>query len=196
MKLLGITINRNFRFTKHTNLTVSKVNYRLAHIAKLLSDRHLKMVTSVLQWGLELAGKDKTNLKKLQKCQNSILRLLTDSDKRMSIRLMLQRTNMLNVQNMTRLNTMVLVRRAILEGQCPKTMKFVKMPSENSRLKRIDDRLARDTRHADNAQLVVGIKLLNQMHWYRDKGKKESAKTFKKKAKEFLLANFDNQNIK
>ena len=60
----------------------------------------------------------------------------------------------------------------------------------------VDDMLDRDTRHADNAQLVVGIKLLNQMHWYRDKGKKESAKTFKKKAKVFLLANFDNQNIK
>ena len=111
VKLLGITINQNFRFTKHTNITVSKVNYRLAHVAKLrkyLTDRHFKMVmeslvTSVLQWGLELAGKDRTNLRKLQKCQNSILRLLTDSDRRMSVRLMLQRTNMLNVQNMTSL---------------------------------------------------------------------------------------------
>ena len=56
--------------------------------------------------------------------------------------------------------------------------------------------MIRDTRHAANLQLVIRVKLLNQMNWYKDKGKKETAKSFKKKAKSFIMAQFDNQNLK
>lgn len=203
VKLLGITVNRDFKFTRHTNRVISNTNHRLAHVAKvkpLLGEKQFQMVlhslvTSVHHWGMELAGRDQVNVRKLQKTQNSIMRVQTDSDMLMSVRYLLSKTNTLNVPNQTRLFNMQLMRKVILEGMCPRTMEYVRMPPPDSRHMQIGDVFPRETRHGPNSQLVKGLSLLNDMKWLKDKGKRESNKAFKKKAKAYLLAKFDNANV-
>ena len=105
VKLLGITVNRNYKFTKHVSKVISAANYRLSHMAKLSSyipDEQLKQATqalalSVLNWGAELAARDQASIRRLQRTQNVALRIMTRSSRRKSVRIMLQQTKLLNM---------------------------------------------------------------------------------------------------
>ena len=89
----------------------------------------------------------------------------------MSSRYLLTKTVMLNVPNQVRLLRTQLMRKVILEGRSPRT------------------------RHGPNSQLVIGIALLNNARWLKEKGKKESNKSFTVKAKKYLLTSYGNGNV-
>ena len=202
VKLLGIIVDRDYKFSTHVSKVVASTAYKLSHVARvkdLLTSKQLKEVTtslvlSVLYWGLELAGRDLKDLKRLQKMQNCVLRLMTKSDKRMSVRLMLDQVEMLNMQNQTRAAQMSLIRRTINNGGCPVTLSHVQMPGHRSR-----DGFIRNTypnkrkRHGDRAILPKALKLLNDMRWYKEKGR-DTKSWYVKTSKKFLLANFPNTN--
>ena len=202
VKLLGIVVDRDYKFTTHVSKVVAKTSYKLAHVARvkdLLTDKQLRMVTdslvfSTLYWGLDLVGRDLQNLRRLQKMQNCVLRMLTRSDMKMSVRLMLEKVSMLNMQNQCRMMQMSLIRRTIRNGGCPVTMSYVIMPGDRSR-----DGFIRNTfpnkrkKHGDRAILPKALTLLNGMKWMKEKGRDTKA-WYVKSAKRYLLATFPNTN--
>ena len=103
MKLLGVTVSQGYQFTNHVSKTISKVSQRLSHVKRLgryLTEDRMKqvvdsMVMSVLRFGLEFCGRDHTNLVRLQKTLNNVLRVVTRSGWRTSVRWMLSHTKFL-----------------------------------------------------------------------------------------------------
>ena len=203
VKLLGMTVDQNYKFTSHTSKLISKANMRMAHIAKVrdrIPEKQLKMlmdalVFSVLSWGIELVGRDITNLKRLQIVQNVGMRILTNSGMEMSIRVMIDRLRMLNMVNLTRFKRMSQIRRVVLQKSCPKTMSYVVMPADDSRTMQMRTTFPNNLiRQSGKAMLVNGLKLLNDSHWLRDRYG-DSEKAFKESAKRFLTESFDNGKL-
>ena len=203
VKLLGIVVESNYRFSAHTSNLISKSNQRLAHIAKvrgMVPEKQLRMmmdalVFSVLSWGLELAGRDLVNLKRLQIVQNVGMRILTNSEMEMSIRIMIQRLKLLNMRNLARLRWMTQIRRVINQKSCPKTLQFIVMPRADSRTKVMRTTFPSNLiRQSGKALLINGLKLLNDSNWLKDKvGDQDDA--FKNLARKFLLESYDNGKL-
>ena len=203
VKLLGIVVQSNYKFTAHTSKLVSSANLRLAHIAKvrnMVPEKQLRMmmdalVFSVLNWGLELVGRDLTNLKRLQLVQNVAMRILTNSEMEMSIRVMIMRLRMLNMVNMARLRKMTQIRRVIQQQKCPLTWSYVVMPRENSRTQLMRTTFPNNlSRQSGKALLINGLKLLNDSNWLRDRYG-DSDKAFKESSRKYILENFDNGRV-
>ena len=141
MKLLGVTVSQGYQFTNHLSKTISKVSQRLSHVKRLgryLTEDRMKqvvdsMVMSVLRFGLEFCGRDHTNLVRLQKTLNNVLRVVTRSGWRTSVRWMLSHTKFLNMRLQMSYQRMTLVRRALMTGACPLTISMVKYTGVRSR---------------------------------------------------------------
>ena len=197
-----VVTDRDYKFYSHVSNIISKAIYKLSHMScvhDLLLPKQLLRVTkslvlSVLYWGIELAGRDIRNLKRLQKVQNMILRMVTKSDKKMSVRIMLEKLGLLNVQNQTRLAQMSLLRRTLKFNSCPVTLSHIAMPRMNSRDGYIRNSFPnKRKKHGDRALLPRSLELLNKMMWYKEKGKDSNA-WFKQRAKKYLLSSFTNTN--
>ena len=179
VKLLGMTVDRDYSFTTHVGKVIAAASYKLSHVskvAKYLDDKTLKEVTrslvlSVLYWGLELAARDSTSIRRLQVCQNSILRMMTRSPYDMSVRLMLSKTKLYNIENQRRFQMMSLVRRSINQKCCPQTNKYIVMPSDKSRSGEIRNVFPNNLQHSKSSMLVRGLGLLNDMRWWKTRGK-------------------------
>ena len=153
------------------------------------------LVFSVLSWGLELVGRDLTNLKRLQLVQNVGMRILTNSGMEMSIRVMIDRLKMLNVLNLSRLKRMSQIRRVIKDKKCPKTLSYIVMPRQNSRTKKLKTTFPNNlVRQSGKALLVNGLDLLNDCNWLRD-GYADSDKVFKNMAMTFIKESYDNGRL-
>ena len=122
VKLLGLTIGPRYSFDHHVSKSVQKVSMKLAHVRrlrKILSDKKMKEVTeslimSSLKFGLEWSARTDNNMKRLQVMMNQVLRLLTKSGRQMSIRLMLVRTDMMNIALEAKMMRMMLMKREML----------------------------------------------------------------------------------
>ena len=198
-----MTVEKNYKFTAHTSKLISKANQRLAHISKvkdIIPKKQLKMlmdsiVFSVLGWGVEMTGRDLTNMRRLQLVQNVGMRILTDSGMEMSIRVMIARLKMLNMNNLARFKRMMQIRRVINEKKCPKTLSYVVMPRGDSRTKQIRTTFPNNLeRQSGKSMLVNGLRLLNDSNWWRDRDG-DLDRTFKEMAKRFLLERYDNGKI-
>lgn len=202
VKLLGVTVSQNYKFGGHVSRVISNVNYKLSHVAKvrnLLPDKQLKqamesLVLSCLNWGMELAARNMINVRRLQKTQNSVLRVMTRSSRYMSVRLMLARTKLLSVMNQTKFQQMSLVRRVINADNCPHTLAYLVYPNPRFRSRELQSSFPIATRHGPTSLFHIGIKLLADCHWYRDRGE-DGDDAFKEKIKDFILANYDNKNV-
>ena len=177
VKLLGMTVESNYKFTAHTSKLISQAHQRLAHVAKvkdMIPHKQLRilmdsMVFSVLDWGLELVGRDLTNLKRLQLVQNVAMRILTNSEMEMSIRVMIQRLKMMNMLNRTRFKRMTLMRRILKHRSCPDTLRYVVMPREGARIQQMRTTFPNNlVRQSGKSLLVNGLQLLNDCNWLRD----------------------------
>ena len=202
VKLLGITVNRNYKFTKHVSKVISATNYRLSHMAKLSSyipDEQLKQATqalalSVLNWGAELAARDQASIRRLQRTQNVALRIMTRSSRRKSVRIMLQQTKLLNMENQARMQQMSLLRRVIVNDICPVTLGYIVMPQGRTRNKDMRCTLPITHKHGPRSMVVRATKLLNAAGWTKESGKAKEA--FKKLAMDYILRSFTNKNTK
>ena len=203
MKLLGMTVQKNYRFSAHTSKLVSSANQRLAHIAKvrdLVPEKQLRimmdaLVFSVLNWGIELVSRDLVNLKRLQIVMNIAMRILTNSEMEMSIRVMIQRLKLLNMLNLSRLRKMTQVRRVINDKTCPKTLAYISFPRQDSRTKKLRTSFPNNlVRQSGKALLVNGLQLLNDCNWWKDK-EGDLDGSFKTMAKKFILETFDNGKL-
>ena len=203
IKLLGMTVDANYKFISHTSKLISKASLRLAHIAKvrdMVPEKQLRMmmdalVFSVLSWGIELVGRDLVNLKRLQIVQNIAMRILTNSGMEMSIRVMIQRLKLLNMLNLARFKRMLQMRRIILQKACPKTLKYVVIPPATSRTRQMRTTFPNNlSRQSGKSLLVNGLQLLNDCNWLRDRYG-DTDKSFKKGAKAFLIQTYDNGRL-
>lgn len=203
VKLLGMTVESNYKFSAHTSKLISQANQRLAHVAKvkdLVPAKQLRimmdsLVFSILDWGLELVGRDLTNLKRLQLVQNVAMRVLTNAGMEMSIRVMIQRLKMLNMLNRTRLKRMSLMRRIIKHQSCPETLRYVVMPRDGARIQQMRTTYPNNlVRQSGKSLLVNGLQLLNDCNWLRDH-QDASDMNFKKLAKKFIVESYDNGKL-
>ena len=174
----------------------------MSHVAKVrnfLPDRQLKeameaLVLSCLNWGMELAARNMTNVRRLQKTQNAVLRVMTRSSKNMSVRLMLARTKLLSVLNQTRYQQMSLVRRVINAESCPHTLQYLVKPNPRFRAREWQSSFPIATRHGPTSVFHLGVKLLSDLQWVKNRGE-DTRDHFKEMSKQFILASFDNKNV-
>ena len=166
----------------------------------MIPEKQLRMmmdslVFSVLDWGIELVGRDLTNLKRLQLVQNVGMRILTNSGMEMSIRVMIQRLKMLNMLNQSRLRRMTQIRRVILQGSCPKTLAYVVRPRPEARVQQWRTTFPSNLeRQSGKSMLINGLKLLDDSKWVRER-LTESDETFLKLSRKFILESFDNGKL-
>ena len=202
VKLLGITVSRNYKFHTHVSKVVSNVHYRLSHMAKvrhLLPDKQLReatqsLVLSCLNWGMELAARNMVNVRRLQKAQNAVLRVMTRSSYRMSVRVMLARTKLLSVMNQTKYLQMALTRRVIKAESCPHTLQYLVRPNPRFRGREFQTSFPIATRHGPTSVFHLGVKLLADCQWVRKRGE-DTKDAFKELAKSYILESFDNKNV-
>ena len=123
------------------------------------------------------------------------MRILTNSEMEMSIRVMIMRLRMLNMVNMARLRKMTQIRRVIQQQKCPLTWSYVVMPRENSRTQPMRTTFPNNlSRQSGKALLINGLKLLNDSNWLRDRYG-DSVKAFKESSRKYILENFDNGQV-
>ena len=205
VKLLGLTIGPRYSFDHHVSKSVQKVSMKLAHVRrlrKILSDKKMKEVTeslimSTLKFGLEWSARTDNNMKRLQVMMNQVLRLLTKSGRQMSIRLMLVRTDMMNIALEAKMMRMTLMKRVLSMGSTPLTNSYVIFPGHRSRSGDLRSRLP-SGKFGQSSILNISIELLNSVNFWKmkdDEGKYPSKQVFKTKVKEFLKANFSNGNL-
>ena len=122
IKLLGITVSKDWTFDKHVSNVVGRVQSRIPHlmaIRKSVSPQILHRVSnslcnSIITYGIEVTGMRASTQKRLQKAMNRVLRCVTFGDRRTPIRQMLLETKWLNVNLLWRFFTIMNLQRIIL----------------------------------------------------------------------------------
>ena len=128
-------------------------------------------------------------------CQNTVLRMMTRSSYDMSVRLMLSRTKLYNIENQRRFQMMNLVRRSINNNCCPKTNTYVVLPSAKSRSGEVRNTFPNNLKHSKSSMLVRGLGLLNDMRWWKNQGK-DGKTWFNNASYKFIIETFDIKNFK
>ena len=122
IKLLGITVSKDWTFDKHVSNVVGRVQSRIPHlmaIRKSVSPQILHRVSnslcnSIITYGIEVTGMRASTQKRLQKAMNRVLRCVTFGERRTPIRQMLLETKWLNVNLLWRFFTIMNLQRIIL----------------------------------------------------------------------------------
>ena len=89
---------------------------------------------------------------------------------------------------------MALTRRVVNANNCPHTLKYLVHPNPRFRAKELQSSFPVATLHGPLSLFHLGIKLLADCHWTKDKGE-DKADAFREKAKEYILSQFDNKNV-
>ena len=207
MKLLGITVATDYTFTAHVSNIVSRVSHRVAHVRRLqqyLSEKKLKeladtLLLSVLRYGLEVAGRDLVNLKRLQKVLNVILRLISKADKFTSVRLMQARLAVLNMRLQFHKQRTSLIRSVLTSGVSPLTLHFVDFPRHHARLAKYRHSFPIKSKYGENSILVTSLEVLNDMGYLKhlwSVSHQPGKQWFSTNIVKYLLSKYDNGNIK
>ena len=154
---------------------LSLVSYRVAHLRRLrryMTMERLKQVTealalSVLRFGLEFAGRELKNLKRLQRMMNVLLRLVTKSNRLMSVRYMLSKTGLMNFKLQYQYQRASLMRRVLRTGASPRTLAFVVSPRPFSRLAEYNHTMSVRTKYGQNSMVVTSLENLNQIGYLK-----------------------------
>ena len=206
VKLLGVTVSQGYSFSSHVSNIISRVSQRVAHVRRLqhhMCQEKLKEVAealllSVLRYGLEVAGRDQENLRRLQKILNVVLRLITRSNKFASVRLMQARTSIQNMRLQYHKQRAALVRNVLTTGVAPLTLHYVDYPRPHSRLAQLRHSFPVSTRYGENSILVTSLEVLNGMGYLKhlwSVSHQPGKQWFATSVVKYLLAQFDNGNI-
>ena len=175
VRLLGIVVQSGYKFDNHVSSIISRVSYRVAHLRRLrryMSMDRLKQVTeslalSILRFGIEFAGREAKNLKRLQRMMNVLLRLITKSNRFMSVRYMLAKTGFLNCRLQFIYQRAALMRRTLRTGASPRTLAYVVSPRPFSRLAQFNHSMSVRTKYGQNSLLVTSLETLNQIGYLK-----------------------------
>ena len=207
VKLLGLSVSTGYSFKTHCSKIISKTNQRLGHVRRLqkyLTPEKLQQVTdslvlSILRYGLEWSGRERSNLVRLQKTLNVVLRMLTKSSMYTSIRYMLSKTGLMNIKLQCSQQRMSLVRRCLMTETTPITLTMVKFPKEKSRSGDYRSLIGNQTRYGEKSIITVGLDLLNGLGYgklVQTSGRHPSKDSFNSKSSKYLKEKMDNGNVK
>ena len=215
VKLLGVVVSQGWKFVNHVSKVISKASLKIAHVRKLrsyLKEEKVKMVAetlimSVLKYGLEFCGRDYSNLVRLQKTYNVVLRLVTRSSRMTSVRLMLAKTTSINIKLQYYYSRMSLMRRVMVSQSSPFTLTFVKYPSLTSRTCLYQSLMPNKLKYGENSLVTVALNNLNSIGFgkrvQQQQGKRvqqqqgilPGTQWLKTTALKFLRENYDNGNL-
>ena len=209
VKLLGIVVQKGYKFDNHVSSIISRVSYRIAHLRRLrryMSMERLKQVVdslafSILRFGIEFAGRDLKNLKRLQRTMNVLLRLITKSNRLMSVRYMLSKTGLLNCKLQYIYQRAALMRRVIRTGSSPRTLSYVVSPRPFSRLAHFNHSMSVRTKYGQNSIVVTSLETLNQIGYLKKCWQGSSSQDppgkqwFDTATLAYLKSNLDNANL-
>lgn len=207
VKLLGVVVSQGWKFVNHVSKVISKASLKIAHVRKLrsyLKEEKVKMVAetlimSVLKYGLEFCGRDYSNLVRLQKTYNVVLRLVTRSSRMTSVRLMLAKTTSINIKLQYYYSRMSLMRRVMVSQSSPFTLTFVKYPSLTSRTCLYQSLMPNKLKYGENSLVTVALNNLNSIGFgkrvQQQQGILPGTQWLKTAAIKFFRDNYDNGNL-
>ena len=207
VKLLGVTITNDYKFTKHTSSVVSRMTARFPYVTRLkkfMTKENLtkvanSVVMSIPRYAAEVYCSTDKIQRRIQRSQNTLMRIILDPPKRTSVATMLRRTGWLNVKLHTDLSKLMLLRSCVISNSSEAVSTQLRLGSINAE-HRYGTR-SRDwkiawapvlVKHA-RAFLPSTVKLYNRLNLC-SQGLGEK-KEFKSRAKSKLLTIFDNDNL-
>ena len=124
--------------------------------------------------------------------------MLTGSTKYVRVKTMLAKTSLLNIKLQGVFQRTTLVRRVIIQGSSPYTLRFVDWPRPHSRLALYRNRLSKMTKYGENSVLTQGLDVLNDLGYLKHVWRKtqhDGKKAFSKKVVAHLLSTMENGNL-
>lgn len=125
-KYLGMIIQGDLKWTKHINYLINKINskiplyYQIRNIFTINNKKIIynSLTLSQIIYGIELYGKkNNLDLKRLQKCQNRILKLLFNRSFRTNTCFLYKSLNLLKLTDIANLRTMLISHKVIHENE-------------------------------------------------------------------------------
>ena len=127
VKLLGVTVEKGYRFKKHARNVAKAVNYKVSRMSKIFDSLGKKegkqilesLTLSSINYLLEVYGNKKGVQSIVQKSLNNAVRLLCGGGKRDDVGQMLTSSGWLNLTNMYRLALITSLRRLLDTNKPP-----------------------------------------------------------------------------
>ena len=176
VKLLGLTVNKSYKFDDHVdNITekISKRNGQLSKIAGFAGKDTLKMlanatIQSVALYGSAINAKDKGCINRVQKKLNKTMRLVTSSKMSTHVADMIRDLNWLKFELNVAYNKVMLLNRILTHAASPYCMQLVTAASRQTRylVRERDLRIAwrpKFERKGGNSFIVTAVRLYNQV---------------------------------
>ena len=132
VRLLGIVVDKDYKFDTHTREIEAAMNYRtakIANVARYLPKWRLKevleaVVLSKARYAMEIWCKTHKSQVRIQKAMNNALRLLHNTEKDLVAK-MLKEAKWLNAANLTRLCQCATLKRIMMTRNSPETFKMI-----------------------------------------------------------------------
>ena len=124
IKLLGVSVSKEWTFDKHVSNVVGRVQERIPHlmaVRNLLDKKTLyrvanSLTVSIISYGIEIVGFKASLKKRLQKSMNRVLRCITFGDRMTSVQGMIAETDWMNVDLLYRYYGIMSLQRIALYG--------------------------------------------------------------------------------
>ena len=124
VKLLGLTVEKGYKFHRHAKNVAKAVNYKVTRLAKVIGSLSKKvaknmtesLVHSTIYYLLEIYGHLTGVQSTVQKSLNNGVRLITGASRRDNIERQLNAEGWLNLPNMYRLSLITTLRRVVHTG--------------------------------------------------------------------------------
>lgn len=212
MKLLGVTVEKNFVFNKHANMVAATVRDKVEKLSKISSSldyKNLKaiaeaLVMSTLTYCLAVWGSRQAWRKKCQVAMNTAVRLICGGDRRMSISDALDRLEWANMDNTWRLEQVMALRR-LCESKNSALMYEVIVSQTNHRYMIRQDGLKTGWRPKNNyglnAFMYTAVQYFNEMRvgqrlWYNDRENRAMTRQeIRSEIKKDLMYKYGNENL-
>ena len=132
---------------------------------------------------------------------NVLLRLITKSNRLMSVRYMLSKTGLLNCKLQYIYQRAALMRRVIRSGSSPRSLAYVGSPRPFSRLAHFNHSMSVRSKYGQNSIVVTSLETLNQIGYLKKCWQGSSSQDppgkqwFDTATFAYLKTNLDNANL-
>ena len=204
-KLLGLTVDNSYSFSKHVSKVKSTIEYRLSCLKKVLKYFPIQkrkttaqaLIFSVVKFGAEFWGREQQLYGYVQVSMNKVLREILSERYDADVKKMMTTLRWSNVANIHREAQLSSLRKLILKRHSVRVHSMIDTtPSAHltrfRELKLKND--LEDNKFSRRSFMISACKLYNEckLHTYKD----TSQNIFKNNLRQWVLNQFDNANIK
>ena len=133
VKLLGLTVSKDYKFDAHVDLTTEKISKRNGQLSKLVGiagKETMKMlaestILSVASYGSAVYANDKANINKIQVKLNKTMRMVTASRMHVHVAEMIAELNWMKFELHVAYNRIMLLNRIVTTASAPFIMMLV-----------------------------------------------------------------------